>query len=191
MKPKSDEEKEMDHAAKGFGIALVIGVILAFVLLFLSWRNTEAGGQYIDPRLAEIRVTVIPAQDCESGCWKIKSLVYYDGAQAQNRQNFKLRAQIGDWYTVDYPWRVAYPDGLVPIVTKGEEWADFPIFACYDYTVTPGPYRAWMGENEAQSDVISGFGLPNCTHIEIEADYEYFDGYVHSNYLPLVVSAVQ
>lgn len=149
-------------------LALVMGMVAlgAVTLYSLSW----------DPRLNDLNVTWHPAADCSAGCWRLVEARYEDDQESGGMHHIWARAQSQDgWLMEGQPWHVAWPEGDQRLVTKGpSEWADFPMFAGYDpFQGEAGPYRAWMGDEEARSDVVAGMGLPLKHHVNFRLTWRW------------------
>lgn len=128
-----------------------------------------------DPRLDALHVTYAPAADCHNGCWRLVLATFEDENQSGGNHNIYARIHDGNHAPVaDMPWHIAWTEGNARILTKAaHEWADFPIYACYDHTQGPGGYRGYAGDNESQSDVIWGMGLPQCQHVNFRLIWQW------------------
>jgi hypothetical protein len=111
-------------------------------------------------------VTLSPAADCSAGCWRIVAAEYDNEHESGGNHNIYGRMTVNGESPAGLPWHVAWPDGDVRILTKpAPEWADFPIFDCFNPDNETGAYFAYAGDNPAQSDIARGMGLPQCLHV--------------------------
>lgn len=170
-------------------------VLLLLLLLIAPAGSLQgAGALEWDERFPGLGVTLEPAEECSTGCWRLITGRYEDVDESGLNHNVysRLYNEAGDM-VAGAPWHVAWPDGNVTIYSKAPpEWADFPIFACYNPTNGPGPYRAYAGDDEARSDRVVGIGLPQCQHVNFRFEWRYqpaaapCTGCVPRAYLPLV-----
>jgi hypothetical protein len=164
-------------------------LLLALVSLMFGITVWQAQGQATassetrsptldwDSRLDGLNVTYQPAADCSAGCWRLESAQYEDESESGGNHNIygRMRDENGT-LLVNATWYVAWPDGTSPpIYTKPEpDWSDFPINACYyPDQGQAGGYRAYAGNNETQSDKVSGMGLPYCWHVNFKLIWQW------------------
>lgn len=150
---------------RAYALALVLLLLALVPALALEW----------DSRLDEVGVTLLPAQDCSGGCWKLITARYEDDQQSGGNHNVwtRLYGESGEMIA-GAPWHVAWPDGNVTIYTKAPpEWADFPIFDCFLPDRERGAYRAYAGDDPAKSDIVDGMGLPACLHVNYRLEWQY------------------
>jgi hypothetical protein len=155
--------------------ALLAALLFLLLALFLLVPGQAAPLADIDPRLHELGVIIEPAQNCASGCWRLITARYEDVDESGLNHNVysRLYDEQGDMIA-GAPWHVAWPDGDIAIYTKAPpEWADFPIFACFNPANGPGPYRAYAGPAQSQSDVLHGLGLPLCQHVNYRLEWQW------------------
>lgn len=129
-----------------------------------------------DHRLNDLNVSYQPAADCSQGCWRLISARYEDRSESGENHNLygRLRDEAGT-VLAGYPWKVAWPDGSVTVMTKpAPEWSDFPLYGCYfpDQGASGG-YRAFAGTVEARSDSVHGMGLPYCWHVNFRLIWQW------------------
>src|SRR5690606_33619518 len=78
------------------------------------------------------------------------------------------------------PWHLAWPDGNVRAQSKSAgEWSDVAMFGPgvgYRSAEGPGPYWAYAGDEQAQSDLVRGLGLPYCQHVNFRLVWQWDDG---------------
>jgi hypothetical protein len=119
-----------------------------------------------DSRLDALGVALVPAESCEGGCWKLISAQYLDEQQSQGLHHIyiKLLDEHGN-QLADTPWHVTWPGGNVRIMSKAApDWSDFAMYDCYNTNTERGAYSAFAGDNVAQSETVTGLGLPFCIH---------------------------
>lgn len=147
-----------------------------------------------DERLGPLGVELVPAESCEAGCWKLISAQYLDEQQSQGLHHafVKLLDEHGN-QLADMPWHTFWPGGDVRIMSKpAPDWADFALFDCYFPDRERGAYSAFAGDNVAQSDQITGLGLPVCTHVSFRLTWQWQPpsapcvGCIPRAYLPLM-----
>ncbi len=164
---------------------------LSFILLLLPLTfpvhvHSNAAGLDWDPRLDALGVTRTPAENCTPGCWQLTSARYEDPGESGGTHHIyaRLLLESGD-APAGLPWHVRFPDGDIRVLSKAApEWADVPLFACYDPSTQTGAYRAYAGEQETQSDVVHGMGLPQCQHVNFRLIWQWREQ--NLLYLPLV-----
>lgn len=148
--------------------------LLALLLALLA-SQTRAAAQPVgqpppawDTRLDDLHVTWEPAGECSEGCWRLISAEYMDEEQSAGLHHVfaQLRDEAGQQVAGE-PVTVAWPDGEVTVTSKAApDWADVPLWSCYfPDQGAAGPYRAFAGGIEAESDVVRGMGLPYCWHV--------------------------
>lgn len=149
---------------------------LMLALLFVAFLAlSPAFAADWDPRLDALHVSLTAAADCSQGCWRLITARYEDVDESGLNHNVysRLYDESGSMIA-GAPWHVAWPDGDITIYSKAPpEWADFPIFACYNPANGPGPYYAYAGDNIDQSDVVRGLGLPQCQHVNFRLEWQW------------------
>lgn len=131
-----------------------------------------------DSRLDALNVTYQAATDCSQGCWRLVSAQYEDEQQSQGLHHIWARARNQSGTEIEgQTWYVAWQGDNQPLTTKSAgEWADYAMFNCYNPDHGPGGYRAWMGNNSAQSDQVVGMGLPLCHHVNFRLTWQWDEG---------------
>jgi hypothetical protein len=157
----------------------LIGALLLLLLLLVAppqqARSTPATEW--DPRLDPLAITFQPAQDCSAGCWHLVEARYEDPEESAGLHHVWARGQGSDGTLLaGQEWHLAWPEGNLTLQTKpAPDWADSPLWRCYFPENGPGPYRAYMGSDEARSDVIGGMGLPACHHVSFRLTWQWVD----------------
>lgn len=131
-----------------------------------------------DSRLDALNVTYQAATDCSQGCWRLVSAQYEDEQESQGLHHIWARARNQSGTELEgQTWYVAWPEDSQSLTTKpAGEWADYPMFSCYNPDHGPGGYRAWMGNSSAQSDQVLGMGLPQCLHVSFRLTWQWDEG---------------
>jgi hypothetical protein len=145
------------------GIAVVLLLLLALLL-----APAQAAPSTWDPRLDALGITLEPATSCAEGCWRLVEARYEDPDEAQGLHHIWAIVQGADGRQLaGQPWTVAWPGGSAGLQTKPyPDQADFPMYASYaPDRDESGPYRAFAGSDEAQSDTVHGMGLPLKHHV--------------------------
>jgi hypothetical protein len=153
--------------------ALLLIVLVA--LLVPAQALTKTPSLSWDERLDELGVTLQPATDCTNGCWRLITARLEDDQESGGNHNIfsRLYGESGDMIA-GAPWHAAWPDGDIELFTKAPpEWADFPIFACYNPERGPGAYYAYAGSDQSKSDVVRGMGLPQCLHVNYRLEWQW------------------
>lgn len=156
---------------KRYLFALILACLLSAPVGLLGGASTLEW----DSRLDALGVALVPAEDCEAGCWKLITARYEDDQQSGGNHNIyaRLYNESGDMIA-GVPWVVSWPDGNVTIYSKAPpEWADFPIFACYLPDTQRGAYSAYAGDDPTRSDVVQNMGLPACYHVNFRLEWQY------------------
>jgi hypothetical protein len=129
-----------------------------------------------DPRLTELNVTHTAAADCSAGCWRLISARYESPEESGGLHHIFLIAldEQGN-QLAGQPWTVAWPEGSVALQTKpAPDWADFPMYASYaPDRGEAGSYRAFVGTDEARSDIVAGMGLPLKHHVNFRLVFRW------------------
>jgi hypothetical protein len=128
-----------------------------------------------DSRLDALGVALVPAESCEGGCWKLVSAQYLGEQQSQGLHHIyiKLLDEQGN-QLADTPWHTFYSGGDVRIMSKAApDWSDFAMYSCYFPDRERGAYSAFAGDNVAQSDRVTGLGLPVCTHVSFRLVWKW------------------
>lgn len=143
-----------------------------------------------DPRLDPLGVSLTSAQECSDGCWRLITAQYEDVDESGLNHNVYARLYDEQGGLIaGAPWHVAWPDGDIAIYSKAPpEWADFPIFACYNPANGPGPYYSYAGDDSSKSDIVRGMGLPLCQHVNFRLEWQWQTtmGLEPSLWLPLI-----
>jgi hypothetical protein len=154
-------------AGPGAGLASARGAVRGEGERALEW----------DARLNELNVTHTAAADCSSGCWRLVSARYESPEESGGLHHIWLQAQDEQGHQLaGQPWTVAWPEGSAVLQTKAPgEWADFPMYASYDPFERDevGPYRAFVGTDEARSDRVQGMGLPLKHHVNFRLVFRW------------------
>ena len=131
-----------------------------------------------DSRLDGLNVTYQAATDCSQGCWRLVSAQYQDEEESQGLHHIWARARNQSGTELEgQTWYVAWSSGSQSLTTKpAGEWADYPMYDCYNPDHGPGGYRAWVGSNSAQSDQVVGMGLPQCLHVSFRLTWQWDEG---------------
>ena len=171
-------------------------LLLAVLLLLLA-----AAGQAQSPQ-GELPawITIVPAADCSSGCWKVdlQRTRYLPEGESNGLHHAFIKVFSTGEQQGGVVWYLEWPGGRDQLVTKPfPEGADAPLWACFfPDQGEVGPYSLYVQE-KARSDVVQGLGLPYCHHESIEVVYEWNPGgeiptatatptAAHGLYLPLI-----
>lgn len=144
-------------------------------------------------------VSITPAQDCSAGCWRLASAEYLDEGQSGGLHHiFAKTLDAGGNQIVDR-FTVAWADGSVTVATKPPpDWGDVALFDCFFPDQNEiGGYETWAGIWRANSDVVSGLGLPYCQHVSYKLTWRWSNGgetptptptpqWAHKLYLPTI-----
>lgn len=141
-------------------------LLLALLLLAPVGSLWAAPAVDWDNRLTDIGVVLEPAVDCAGGCWRLIDAYLLNEQESGGLHHvfIKMLDEYGN-QLAGQPWYVFWPDGNVRILSKpAPDWADFPLFDCFDPKKERGAYTAFAGDDPATSDWIVGMGLPVCLH---------------------------
>ncbi len=160
--------------------------LFVFVLMLLGACSFDPGPELAnalkgsatarDPMPAWVEIT--PAADCSQGCWRLVSADYWDVEQSAGLHHVFARAlDAGGSQLENIPLTVAWADGSVTIPTKAApDWTDAALWDCFNPDRGEvGGYSAWVGDR-AQSDTISGMGLPVCLHVSYALHWQWNNG---------------
>lgn len=178
-----------------FWIAIVVAHALAIASFFYQAQRAKgAPALEWDSRLDPLGVALEPAADCSGGCWRLVSAQYEDEQESAGLHHIWAKALDENGQELaGQEWRVLYPGNGFVLTTKAPpEWADFALFDCYNPDIERGAYSAYMGNDIAKSDAVSGLGLPQCIHNSFRLIWQWQSqvapctGCVPRGYLPIV-----
>ncbi len=154
----------MEQLKRGLATAVAGLLVLLVVLLGIvcAFDPGPVGAREPLPEWVSIQ----PAQDCSQGCWRIADAYYLPQEESNGLHHLFGRSQdIGGAYIVA-PMTLAWSDGSATANTKlPPDWGDHALWDCFFPDQGEiGGYSGWIGER-ANSDVISGMGLPYCHHV--------------------------
>lgn len=153
-----------------------------------------AGTPQWDARLDELKVSLVPAADCSGGCWRLVEAYYLDPDESAGLHHVFGKALDAEGAQLaGVPLVVAWAEGSTSVPTKpAPDLTDIALWDCYFPEQGPGGYRAYVGGDERNSDVVAGMGLPSCYHVSFRLVWQWQDAppapLPHSVYLPLVAA---
>lgn len=123
-------------------------------------------------------VSIAPAQDCSAGCWRVVSAEYLDPVQSQGLHHLFAKTLDVQGNQIVGRMNIAWDGGSTWAQTKPPpDYGDLPLFACFSPSEGQvGGYRGYAGEWEANSDVVTGMGLPECQHVSYRVIWIWDNG---------------
>ncbi len=113
----------------------------------------------------------VGVREAANATWDAASIKYWDETQAGGKHHilFAVRDAAGNPLpgvkcVVDYPQDPADPHPRFEALSDLNGEANFAMYANLDITLKNGPYWAYL-EDEAQSDRVTGMGLPEKHHV--------------------------
>lgn len=123
-------------------------------------------------------VSVVAAQDCSAGCWRVVSVEYLDEVQSAGLHHLFARTLDVQGNQIVGKMNIAWDGGSTWAQTKPPpDFGDIPLWACFRANEGEvGGYKGFAGEWEANSDVVRGMGLPYCAHVSYRITWRWDNG---------------
>ncbi len=131
-----------------------------------------------DARLDAIGVKLSPAN--ASQAWRITSARYLDQNESAGKQHVYLKVLgangnpvAGTKLVIDWNGR-SFWDQPAVVTTDAKGEANCPLWSAYNPAITAGPYFVYV--KGAESDRITGLGLPNGQKVSFQLTYQWSTG---------------